>query len=151
MQELVNRHQLDRGDVQRLEMVDDRGVAQAGIGTAELLGDAGVRLRHALDVGLVDHCLVVGRARCAVGRPLEERVDHHAGHGVAERVDLGRGPAGDQVVGLQVIGEQGLGEVEVAVKRLAVRVEQQLARIAAVPGRWIPRAVDPEAVALIRA
>ena len=80
--------------------------------------------------------------------PVEERVDHHAGHGVAQRVDHRRGAAGREVVGLQVVGEQRLGEVEVAVEGLAVRVEQQLARIAAVTRRGIPRPVHPEAVAL---
>ncbi len=109
-------------------------------------------LRHALDVRLVDHRLVVrGGARRAVGGPLEERVDHDAGHGVAERVDARRrAPPGGQVVGVQVVGEQRLAEVERAVERLAVRVEQQLARVAAVPGRRVPRPVHPEAVALAR-
>ena len=105
---------------------------------------------HALDVGLVDHRLVVGRARRAVGRPFEVRRDHHAGHRVAQRIDLRWCAARGQVVGLQVIGEQRLAEVEVAVKRLAVGIEQQLARIAAVPRGRIPRAVDAETVALVR-
>ena len=48
--ELVNRHQLDRGDVQRFQVVDDRRMAQAGIGPAEFLGDARMRLGHAPDV-----------------------------------------------------------------------------------------------------
>ncbi len=69
VQELVHRHQLDRGHVQRLEVVDDRRMAESCVGAAQLLGDAGMRLRHALDVGLVDDRLVVGRARCAVGLP----------------------------------------------------------------------------------
>ena len=93
-----------------------------------------------------------GRTRCAVGRPVEERVDHDAGHGVAERVDPRRvrGVGGIDLGGLQVVGEQRLGEVEVAVERLAVRVEQQLAGVASVARRRIPRAVHPEAVALAR-
>ena len=127
------------------------GMGQPGVGAAQFLGDAGMRLRHALDVRLVDHRLVVRRARRAVGSPVEERVDDHAGHGVAQRVDHRRGAAGRPGrCGLQVVGVQRLGEVEVAVERLAVRVEQQLARIAAVPGRRIPRAVHPEAVPLAR-
>ena len=45
VQELVHRHQLDRGDVERLEVVDDRRVGQPGVGAAQFLGDAGMRLR----------------------------------------------------------------------------------------------------------
>ncbi len=67
---------------------------------------------------------------------------------MAEGIDHRRGAAGGQVVSLQVVGEQRLGEVEVAVERLAVRVEQQLARIAAVTRRGIPWPVYPEAVTL---
>ena len=63
---------------------------------------------------------------------------------------LGGVPPDGGIVGFQVVGEQRLGEVEVAVERLAVRVEQQLARVAAVPRRRVPRAVHPEAVALAR-
>ena len=45
------------------------GCAEPGVGAAQFLGDAGMGLRHALDVGLVDDGLVVRRARRAVGRP----------------------------------------------------------------------------------
>ena len=69
VQELVHRHQLDGGDVQRLQVVDDRRVGEPGVGAAQFLGDAGMRLRHALDVRLVDDRLVVRRARRAVGCP----------------------------------------------------------------------------------
>ncbi len=89
--------------------------------------------------------------------PVEERVDHHAGHGVAERVDHrgspGVGPIGVGAVrvdGLEVVGEQRLAEGEIAVERLAVRVEQQLARVTPVAGRRIEGAVDAKSVALAR-
>ena len=147
-EELVHRHQLDRGDVERFQVVDDHGVREAGVGAAQLLGYAGVRLRHSLDVRLVDDRLVIRRAGSAIRAPLEERVDHDAGHGVAEGVDVWRLAAGDQIVGFEIEGVQRLGELEFAVERLAVRVEQQLARIAAVPRRRAPRPVYPEAVAL---
>ncbi len=156
VQELVHRHQLDRGDVERFEVVDDRRMAEAGIGSAQLLRDAGMGLGHALDVCLVDDRLVVGRPRRAVGCPLEERVDDHAGHGVAQRVHHRRGSTRGLIGfhiftgGRQVVGEQRLAEVEFAVEGLAIRIEQQLAGIAAVPGGGIPRPVHPEAVALTR-
>ena len=148
VQELVDRHQLDGGDVERLEVVDDGGMAQTGVGAALFLGDARVGSGHALDVGLVDDRLVVRGARRVVGTPVEERVDHHAGHGVAQRVDHRRDSAGREVLGFQIVGIQRLGEVEVAVEGLAVRVEQQLAGVTAVPGGGVPGAVHPEAVAL---
>ena len=107
-------------------------------------------LRHALDVSLVDDGLVVRRARRTVGCPLEKRVDHNAGHGVPQRVDPRWRAARRQVLRVQVVGEQRLGKVELAVERLAVRVEQQFARIAAVPGRGIPWPVHPESVSLPR-
>ena len=133
-----------------LEVVDHRGVGEPGVGAAQFLGDVGMRLRHALDVRFVNDGLVVRRARGAVVVPVEERVDDHAGHRVAQRVDHRRDAAGDQVVGFEVVGVQRLGEVEVAVERLAVRVEQELGRIAAVAGHRVPGAVDPEPVPLPR-
>ncbi len=121
--ELVYRHQFERGDVQRLEVIDDRRMGQPGVGAAQVLGDAGMGLRHALDVGLVDDCLVIRRERRPVERPVEERVDHHAGHGLAERVDhrrsAGFGPVTVRVDGGQVVGEQRLAEREIAVERLS--------------------------------
>ena len=150
VEELVDRHQLDRGHVQRLEVIDDRRMRQPGIRAAQLVGDAGVRLGHALDMGFVDHRLVIGRARRAVGAPLEEGVDHDAGHRVSERVDLWRRAAGDEVVGLQVVGVQRLAEREVTVEGLAVGIEQELAGIAPVSGRRAPGPVYPVSVALAR-
>ena len=49
-----------------------------------------------------------------------------------------------------VVGVQRLAEGEIAVERLSVRVEQQLARVAPVPGRRIERAVHTKPVALAR-
>ena len=51
------------------EVVDDRRVREPGVGAAQVLGDAGVALRHALDVRLVDDRLVVRGARAAGRRP----------------------------------------------------------------------------------
>ena len=48
------------------------GCASAGVGAALLLGDVGVQLGEALDVGLVDQRLVVGDVR-AGGRPPSRR------------------------------------------------------------------------------
>ena len=133
-----------------LQVLDDHRVGQSGVGATQFVRNAGMRLRHALDVGLVDDRLVIGRAGGAVRCPVEERVDHHAGHGVAQRIDH-RGRAGLRGVlrrRSQVVGEQRLAEVEIADERLSVGVEQKLAGITPVTGRRVERAVHPEPVAL---
>src|SRR6185437_12159565 len=48
----------------------------------------------------------------------------------------------------EAVGEQGLAPLDVPVDRLRVRVEQQLRRVAAQPGRRLVRAVHPVAVPL---
>lgn len=60
---------------------------------------------------------------------------------------IGGGATRGGVRGVQVV-EQRLTEVELAIEGLAVRIEQQLARVAPLPGGRVPRAVDAEAVAL---
>ena len=64
---------------------------------------------------------------------------------MAERIDAGRctGFGRIRLGHREVVGEQRLGELEVAVEGLPVGIQQQLARIATVPGRGIPRAMDP--------
>ena len=86
LHELVHRHQLDRGDAEVGEVLDDAGCAIAGVGAADVLGDAGVRHRQALDVRLVDDRLVVLVPRRPVVAPVEEGVDDHREHGVPEAV-----------------------------------------------------------------
>ena len=142
----MHRHQLDRGDAELREVLDDRRVGDAGVGAADLLGDVRVGHRQALDVRLVDHRLVVLVRRRAVVAPVEERVDDHREHRVAQAVVV--------VEGLRLaepVGEQRLVAVDLAVDGLGVRVEQQLRRVAAVPVRRVVRAVHPVAVALARA
>ena len=143
LHELVHRHQLDGGDAERGEVVDDRRVRDGGIGAADLLGHLRVGHRHALDVRLVDDRLVVLVARRAVVAPVEVRVDDHREHRLAQVV------VGVALLGvLEVVGEQRLVVGDLALDRLGVRVEQQLARVAAVAPVGVVRAVHPEAVAL---
>ena len=85
LDELVHRHQLDRGDAEPGQVVDDRRVREAGVRAALLLRDVRVQLGQALDVGLVDDRLVVGDVEAAVALPVEERVDDHAVHHVRRR------------------------------------------------------------------
>ena len=143
LDELVHRHQLDGGDAQPLEVVDDRGVRQPGVRAALLGRDLLVQLGHSLDVCLVDDRLVVGDVEASVALPVEERVDHHG---------LGHVRAGVVVVARVLVAEgvavQALVPVDVARGGLGVGVEQQLVRVAAQPLLRVPRPAHPVAVAL---
>ena len=48
MDELVHRHQLDRGDAEPAQVVDHRRVGEARVGAAQLLGDLGMADGEAL-------------------------------------------------------------------------------------------------------
>ena len=141
--ELVHGHELEGGDAQALQVLDDRRVTHAGVRAALVFRDVGVGLGEALDVRFVDDGLAVRDARGTVALPVEERVDHHALDHVRGRVlVVGR-------VGVtERVREQRLVPVDVATGGLGVGVEQQLGRVAARAGRGVVRAVDAEPVEL---
>jgi hypothetical protein len=120
-------------------------MADRGIRPADGFGDVGVGHGQALDVGLVDDRVVVLVAWRAVVAPVEERVDDHGEHGVAQRV---RGVELCRV--LEVVGVQRRVAVDLAVDRLGVRVQQELCGVAAMTLGEIERTVNPEAIALAR-
>ena len=143
LDELVDRHQLDGGHPQLGEVAGHGGVAEPGVRAAQVLGDVGVQLGHALDVRLVDDALVVGDLWRPVALPVEEGVDHdaerHVGRGVVvvARVLVAEG-----------VAEEALVPVDLAGRRLRVGVEQKLGGVAAQPLGRVPGAVDAVAVAL---
>ena len=102
---------------------------------AHLQRDVLVQEGQALDVGLVDDGLVVRPARRAVGAPVEVRVDHDRLRQERRRVVVVR-----PVLVVEVVREQRRVPVHPAVDGLRVRVEQQLARVAAQPGARVRRA-----------
>ncbi len=114
--EVVHRHQLDRVDAQRFQVIDDHRMRDGGVRAADLFGDVGVRLGEPLDVRLVDDGVGVLVARRAVDAPVEERVDdHRLGH-------ARRGVVVVAAVGIaEVVAEQRLVPVERAVDGLGVR------------------------------
>ena len=124
LHELVHGHELDGGHAELLQVVDDRGVRDAGVRAALLLGDVGMQLGEPLDVRLVDHRLGVGRVRVPVARPVEERVDHDGVH------DVRGGVVVVARVGIaELVREERLVPRERARHRLRVRVEEHLARV----------------------
>ena len=76
LDELVHRHQLDRGDAElRAGGRSIAGCAMPAYVPRISSGMSGCGHRQALDVRLVDDRLVVRRARVPVVLPVEERVD----------------------------------------------------------------------------
>ena len=115
----------------------------AGIGAAHPLGNVRVQLGQTLDVCLVDDGVGVFVVRRAVVAPVEERVDHH------RLRHARRGVVVVAAVGVaEVVAEQRLVPLEVAVDGFRVRVDQQLVRVAPVPGGRVVGPVHPVAVAL---
>ena len=141
--ELVHRHQLDGGDAEAGEVLDDGRVGDARVRAAHLLGHRRVELGEALHVGLVDDRVVHPVVRRAVVAPVEERVRHDgAGH-------VRRAVGGVHLVRVvEVVGEAGRVPVDLAVDGLGVRVEQQLGRVAPQALVRLPRPVHAVAVAL---
>lgn len=145
LDELVHRHQLDRGDAQLRQMGDDLRVREPRVRTAQPLGQAGVKHRQALDVRLVDHRAVVVRTGTAVVTPVEVRIDHDRAHRVRRRVEV------VAVVRLaERVAVDRLAPLDLPGDRTRVRVEEQLRRVAPLPALRLVRAVHPEAVALPR-
>jgi hypothetical protein len=142
LHELVHREQFDRGDAEVVEVLDRRRVRDAGVGAPQLLRDARVGHGQALDVGLVDDRLVVGRLRWPVDAPVEERVDDDRLRHVRRRVVV------VALLGLEVVAEDRLVPVDLAVDGLGVGVEEELVRVAAQALGRVVGAVDAEAVAL---
>ena len=125
--ELVDRHQLDRRNAQRLQVRDLLDYALVG---SRVLDVARGRLRKTADVGLVDDRFGQVAAEVAVALPIEFVVDHHA---------LGRA------------NNAPLGGQEITRQRLAIRVDQSRLRVEAIPSRRLVRAIGLKMIELSRA
>ncbi len=146
--ELVNGHQLDRGDAQALQMRDHRRGRQAGIGSAKLRPDRGMQLREALDVQFVDDRVLPRRLRPDIVAPGERGVDHAAlGHRRCAVARIERqvfAPAADAISVVRVGPAQRPGH------QAGVRVEQQLVRVEPIAALRRVRTVHAVAVELAR-
>ena len=120
------------------------GCAMPGVRAAQLLRHDRVVHRHALDVRLVDHRLVVRGARLAVVGPVEERVDHHrvrhCGRPSRRRCARPGCRTGSRTATRPSPRRRRDG--------LRVRVDQQLVRVAAQAAGRVVRAVHAVPVAL---
>jgi hypothetical protein len=76
--ELVDRHQLYRGNAQLFEVLDDHRVPQARVGAAQFLRYFRVGGCETLHMEFVNHGIVQRRKRRPVVLPIEVRGSHHA-------------------------------------------------------------------------
>jgi hypothetical protein len=88
VREGMDRQQLDRGDAEALDVIDDRLLTEALELAAQLRRDRRVQLGHAAHMGLVEHGLAPGDLRPRILAPiLRLRIDdpafRHAGGAVA--------------------------------------------------------------------
>ncbi len=81
--ELMNREQLDRGDAQLDQVVEDRRSRDGGVGPAQLLWHAGMAHRQTPDVRLVEDAASKRDAGRRVALPVEGGIDDHSHRGGA--------------------------------------------------------------------
>ena len=143
---VVHRHQLDRGDAERDEVLEDRVHAEPEIASAQRLRNVGVQPGHALDVTLVDHRPAPRRARRAVVSPAERGLGHDALRHGARAVRPARHEVTVRVAG--VVAEEHIAPADGAAERAGVRVDEQLRRVEAVAVLGVPGTVDAVAVEL---
>ncbi len=98
LHELVHRHQLDRGDSEALQVVDDGRMGEAGVGPTERGRHVGVLHGQAADVRLVDDRVVQRDVGWAVVAPVEEPV-----------ADDRLGDVGCAVVGVRLVRDRRTG------------------------------------------
>ena len=140
--ELVDRHELERRDAQALEVLDDAVFGQCGVRAAALGRNARVPHGQAAHVRLVDDGLVQRRVRPVIATPVEGHVGHHrARHERRAVVVVALARIAVHVVEARRV------PAHLPLDRLGVGIEQQLVGVAALALGGIPRAVDPEAVA----
>ena len=127
----VDRQQLDRGDAERLQIVDHGWRAEAGIGAAQVLGHAGMLLGEALDVGLVDDGFVpMDVLPLRLRLPVEIGIDHDAFGHEGRAVALVEGQV---VAALHLVAEHRRIPCQRAGMGAGIGIEQQLVGIEAVP------------------
>ncbi len=137
-------HQLDGRDAQAHQVLDGRGMGEAGAGPADRLRDRRVGLRVAAHVQLVEHGVAPRDAGAAGRLRLRRRKEHGPRHeGRAVRVVARRA--------VRHLAELGRMQGERAVEGGGVRVDQELGRVEAMAVPRIVGAVRPQSVPGARA
>ena len=75
--ELVDGHQLQRGDPQVFQILHHTGVGEACICAADLRGDLLIEVSHTAYMGFVDDAVMVSDLRMPVIAPVKKRIDDH--------------------------------------------------------------------------
>ena len=143
---VMHRHQLDGGDAQFLQVLDDRRRCDTGVGAAQLLGHVGMQHGHAAHVRFVDDRLVRLVGRTVLAGPIECRIDDRRQRRERRTVAVVEGQIAVRMS--QGVAEQLVRPLELASYRLRVGVEQQFVRIETQAPGGLVRSVHPVPVQL---
>ncbi len=144
LDEAVDRHQLERGHAEPLEVLDHAGMRQRRIGAALWNTHVVEELGEPLHVGLVDHRLGPGHVRRPVVAPRERVVDHNRFRHRRRAVAPVEGEVGARRE--HAVAEQSVRPARLAEQRLGVGIDQQLVGVEAMPLGRLVGAVSPVAV-----
>ncbi len=126
--ELVDRHEFDRGDAEFLQVFDHRRVCESCVGSADFRRHFPVEVGHAAHMGLVDDRIVIGDVWVLVVAPIEIRIDHRRLHGVRRRIQGVHGR--DVIRAFEPVGVETFIAVDVAFDGFGIWVQKQFVRIA---------------------
>ncbi len=140
--EVVHGQQFDGVDAGLDEVVDHRVVGQSAVGAAQVLGNRGMQLGEALDVGFEDDALVQGTA------PIDGFGRGGVGHHDRQRDGLEGVTRVEDVVRLGCVVKDRAGVVDAARDGAGIGVDQELGGVEAHTGVGVPVAVHAEAIAL---
>jgi len=145
----MDRQQLHGGHTKLVEIGEDVGMGEAGVGATPRLGQMGMAGGQPFDVDLVNERVVPRGPRGLVMLPGKRRVDHETLGEVRSTV----APVTTEVcvgVGPEKIAKEGLVPPYPAGKGLGVGIKEQLGRVEAMAVLWGIRTVHTIAIALPR-
>ena len=140
----MHRHQLDGGDAQAHQVIDDRRGGESGVGAAQVRRHFGVAHRQSAHVRLVDDGVVPGNTRRTVIAPGEGGIDHAALRRAGRAVAAVEGQVRLGVPG--AIAEVRVAPLQRSLQVLGVGLDQELVRIETVAALGIVRPVHAIAV-----
>src|SRR6266545_7255086 len=149
IQEMMDRQQLHGGHAQPLEIGEDVGMGEAGVGATPRLGQMGMAGGQPFDVNLVEERVVPRGPRGLVMLPGKRRVDHETLREVRSAV----APITTEIrfgVGPERIAKEGLVPPYPAGNGLGVGIKEELGRVEAMAVLWGIGTVYTIAIALPR-